>query len=181
MKIISNFRVLLLLLWLGAALFFSFAAAPGAFSVLRAAEVPNYSQLAGSLVQRNLMIVNFSGMAIGLLLLLTSFANPKSFNRFVLWVERALIAILIAACAVGHFVIGLWISFLRTEIGRSTEELALDDPLKLRFDMLHSYSVWILMTAMAAALLTFLIIAFKDFSAPAKAVDPLDFTKDFKV
>ncbi|MBK8813363.1 MAG: DUF4149 domain-containing protein [Acidobacteria bacterium] len=180
MKFLSNTRILLLVLWLGAAVFFSFAAAPGAFAVLRAAEIPNYQQLAGSLVQRNLMIVNLSGLAVGLLLLLTSFVNPKGVNKFLAWVERILLAIVAAACGAGHFVIGLWISFLRTEIGRPMDELALDDPLKVRFDALHEYSVWILVTAMIAALLAFVLISSKDFSALSKTSDPLDFKKDFK-
>lgn len=181
MRFLSNIRILLLVLWLGAALFFSFAAAPGAFAVLRAAEIPNYQQLAGSLVQRNLMIVNLSGLAIGLLLVLTSFANPVGTKKFLVWIERILLGIVTAACGAGHFMIGLWMSFLRTEIGRPMDELAADDPLKLRFDALHEYSVWILMTAMIAALLAFLLISVKNFSGPAKPADPLDFQKNFKI
>ncbi len=181
MKFLSNIRVLLLILWLGAAVFFSFAVAPGAFAVLRAAEVSNFQQIAGSLVQRNLMIVNLSGLVIGLLLLFTSFANPKGANRFVVWVERILLAVVAAACGAGHFVIGLWMSFLRTEIGRPIDELVAEDPLRVRFDALHEYSVWILITAMIAALLVFFLMSAKDFSGSAKKADPFDFQKEFKI
>lgn len=179
MKFFSNIRLLLLAMWLGAAVFFSFATAPGAFSVLRSLEIQNTQQVAGSLVSFNLKIVNFSGLGIGLILLLTTFTNPKGANKILIWFERFLLAVTAAACAVGQFVIGFWLSFIRTEIGRPIDELAADDPMRVRFDTLHEYSVWILVTAMIAASLAFLLISTKDFSAPAKS-DPLDFQKEFK-
>jgi hypothetical protein len=37
------------------------------------------------------------------------------------------------------------------------------------------------MTAMVAALLAFLLISAKNFSAPARPADPLDFRKDLKI
>jgi hypothetical protein len=181
MKFISNIRILFLLLWLGAAVFFSVAAAPGAFIVLRDAGIPSFQQVAGSLVQHSLTIVNYSGLAIGLLLLLTSFANPKGSNQFVVWIERALLAIIAGACGAGQIMIQLWMDILRTKIGRPIDELAIDDPLRIQFNNLHEYSVWILITAMVAALLAYLLISAKNFTAPAKSANPTDFTKDFKI
>lgn len=155
MKFLADFRALLIGLWLGAACFFSFAVAPSAFAVLPSRE------LAGSLVSRTLMIVNLSGLVIGLLLLASSFVKRLDAKPFWLWTERFLLVILTAACAVGQFVIALWMSFIRSQIGKPIDELAADDPLKTQFDNLHQYSVWVLSAAMVSALILFFLTAKK--------------------
>ena len=155
MKFLSNIRLLLLGLWLGAAVFFSFAVAPGAFAVLPSRE------LAGAMVSRNLMIVNISGLIIGLIALGGSFVGASGANRFALWTERILLLLLTAACAVGQFVVALWLSFVKAEMGKPIDEVALDDPLRLKFINLHEYSVWILIAAMIAATLAFFLISAK--------------------
>jgi Domain of unknown function (DUF4149) len=62
-NIISKIRVLLLLTWLGSAIFFSFAVAPSVFGIVPSRE------LAGSVVSRSLSIVNYRGLIISLVLL----------------------------------------------------------------------------------------------------------------
>ncbi|MGC2238598.1 MAG: DUF4149 domain-containing protein [Pyrinomonadaceae bacterium] len=152
MKFLSDFRALLAGLWLGAACFFSFAVAPSAFAVLENRE------LAGSLVSRTLMIINLSGLAIGSILLLSSFVKREGLAPFFVWAERFLLLLLTLACAAGQFVIALWMSFVRAQIGKPIEEVAADDPLRMQFNNLHQYSVWVLMGAMIAALLVFFLI-----------------------
>ena len=152
MKFLSDFRALLTGVWLGAACFFSFAVAPSAFAVLENRE------LAGSIVSRTLMIINLSGLVIGLILLLSSFIKREGLAPFFVWAERFLLLLLTLACAAGQFVIALWISFVRAQIGKPIEEVAADDPLKIQFNNLHQYSVWVLMGAMIAALLIFFLI-----------------------
>lgn len=105
------------------------------------------------------MILNLSGLIIGAILLLSSFVKQTETNQFRVWAERFLLLVLVAACAVGQFVIGLWLSFIRAQIGRPIDEVASDDPLKIQFNNLHEYSVWVLMAAMAAALLAFFLVA----------------------
>jgi hypothetical protein len=158
MRFLSDFRALLVGLWLGAACFFSFAVAPSAFAVLPSREI------AGSLVSRTLMIVNLSGLVIGLILLASSFIKRLDIKPFWLWTERFLLLILTLACAVGQFVIALWLSFVRAQIGKPIDEIAADDPLRIQFNNLHQYSVWVLVTGMIAALILFFLIARK----PAK-------------
>jgi hypothetical protein len=155
MKILSLIRLLLIGLWLGAACFFSFAVAQSAFAVLPSRE------LAGLVVSRTLAIVNYSGLLIGLVLLASSFIKQSETNRFQLLTEKILLIIFTAACAVGQFVIGLWLSYVRAQINRPIDELAIDDPLRITFNNLHEYSVWILITAMIAALVTFFLIGKK--------------------
>ena len=154
MKFLVNIRLLLVALWLGAAVFF-IAVAQSSFAVLPTRE------LAGSVVSRTLMVLNLSGLVLGSILLLTSFIKQPETGRFRIWAERFLLLILTAACAVGQFVIGLWLSFIRSQIGRPIDEVAADDPLKIQFDNLHGYSVWVLMAGMIAALLAFFLIAHK--------------------
>ena len=179
MKFLTDFRLLLIAIWLGAALFF-IGVAQSAFAVLPSRE------MAGSVVNRTLSILNYSGIAIGLILVLTSLISRNVANRFLLWAERVLLVLIVAACAVGQFVIGLWMQFTRAQMGgRPIDELAADDPLRLQFNNLHEYSVWVLMAGMIAALLAFFLIASRQAgtaSASAKTTtpDPFDFSKEFK-
>lgn len=153
MNWLSDFRILLLGLWLGAACFFSFAVAPGAFSVLPTRE------LAGLVVNRTLGIVNLSGFVIGLILLASSFIKRQAANRVRLWLEQGWLLLLTAACGFGQFVVAVSLSDLRRAIGRPIDEVAIDDPLRVEFNNLHGYSVTILLTAMIAAAAAFFIVA----------------------
>jgi hypothetical protein len=155
LKFIGDLRSLLLALWLGAACFFSFAVAPSAFSVLQAPD------LAGAVVSRTLMIVNLSGIVIGAFLLLTSFLPGKSAKPALIWIERILLFILTIAGVVGQFVIGLAMSQIRLSVGRPIEELAAEDPSRLWFNQLHQYSVYVLVTGMIAAGLSYFLLAYR--------------------
>ncbi len=159
MKFLSNIRLLLIGIWLGAAVFFSFAVAPIAFAVLKNLQVAQGSEIAGAMVSRNLMIINIGGLIIGLILLASSFIASVGANRFTLWTERFLLLFLTAACAVGQFVIALWLSFVKAQMGKPIDEIALDDPLRIQFNNLHEYSVWVLVAAMLATLVAFFLIA----------------------
>ncbi len=152
MNLLSDFRILLLGLWLGAACFFSFAVAPSAFGVLPSRE------LAGSVVNRTLAIINYSGFIVGLILLASSYVSRHNANRIKLWIEQGLLLLLTAACAFGQFVIAARLSDLRGQIGRPIDDMATDDPLRVAFNDLHGYSVTILMTAMIAAVIAFFLI-----------------------
>jgi len=175
MKFFSDLRLLLLGIWLGSAVFF-IGVAQSAFAVLAQRE------LAGAVVNRTLAILNFGGLAIALVLILTSFVAAKNSNRISVWSERFLLLIVAGACAAGQFVIGLWLSMIRTQMGRPVDEVAVDDPLRIQFNNLHEWSVWVLIGGMAAALIAFFIISNRKFGVVAKATnDPYDFSKEFKI
>lgn len=177
MKFLSDIRLLLIGLWLGAACFFSFAVAPSAFAVLES------RHLAGVLVSRTLMIVNLSGLVIGVILLLSSFFKQTGIKPFWIWTERFLLLIMTAACAVGQFVIALWLSFIRAQMGKPVDEVPLEDPLRMQFNNWHQYSVWVLAAGMIAALLVFFVISRKNFTAPAEKKSSTDFDipTDYKI
>lgn len=150
MRIWADLRRLLASLWLGAAIFFSAAVAQSAFAVLPSAE------LAGAVVNRTLSLVNYSGIIVGIVLFIGSFFfTPKVFS---IWIERLLALILTGACAVGQFYVGWKMQSLREQIGKPLEEVAADDPLRIAFNQLHGYSIYVLLTAMFAALLLFFIV-----------------------
>lgn len=179
MKFISDIRLLLLAIWLGAAIFF-IGVAQSSFAVL-----PN-RELAGAVVSRTLMILNISGLAIGVILILSSVIVRKEANRFLLWIERFLLLIVAAGCAVGQFVIAIWLQFTKAQMGgKPIDEVAVDDPLRIQFNNLHNYSEWVLMAAMIAALLAFFIIANRRTGSAAASGsskttnDPFDFSKEF--
>jgi len=114
-------------------------------------------------------------------LFLTSFLGTATVNRFWIWVERVLLLVTATACAVGQFVFGVWISLKHAEIGRPIDELAADDPLRIQFDMLHEYAVWTLMAGMAAALISFFVMANRRSAKKSTSTDPYNFEKEFKI
>ncbi|MBA2379204.1 MAG: DUF4149 domain-containing protein [Blastocatellia bacterium] len=176
MKFLSDIRLLILAIWLGAACFF-IVVAQSAFAVLPERE------LAGAMVNRTLAILNYSGLLIGLILLASSWIGSTAANKFLVWLERLLFLLIAAACAVGQFVIAWWLLLVRREMGRPIDQVPLEDPLRIQFNNLHEYSVWVLLTAMIAALIAFFVIANKRLNPPP-AKDPLGdfkFDSDFKI
>ncbi len=175
MKFFSDIRLLILAIWLGAAVFF-IGVAQSAFAVLPSRE------LAGSVVNRTLAILNYSGLAISLIMIATSLIATARISRLWLWVERFLLLVLAAACAIGQFVIGFWLSSIRLQLGRPIDDVAVDDPLRIQFNALHEYSVWVLFAGMIAALITFFVIANRKFG-PVKTAESnvYDFQKEFKI
>src|SRR6266478_9974800 len=93
-EIVRVLRLLLLGLWLGAAIFFGAAVAPNLFGVLRAANLANANELAGTIVTRLLAIINRGGFEIGLFLLVTAYFVSKYESRLARFAEMISIAIL---------------------------------------------------------------------------------------
>ncbi len=177
MKFITDVRLLLLAIWLGSSIFF-IGVAQVAFSVIPSPES------AGDVVNSSLAIVNYAGLAIAVILFLSSFLSSNSRNIVMLWAERLFLLMLAAACAAGQFIIGLMLSSVRAQMSGPVKTLAPDDLLRLRFDQLHEYSVWVLMAAMVVALITFFLISNRRSVVVKEKVtvnDPYDFSKEFKV
>ncbi|HYG10912.1 MAG TPA: DUF4149 domain-containing protein [Pyrinomonadaceae bacterium] len=152
-RALGDARLLLLGMWLGAAVFFSFAVAPGAFAVLPARE------LAGAIVTRTIGIVNVGGCLVALLLLATAFARRGAATRRAWILEVIALALVALATGVGHWVVSARMAALRIAMGRPIDEVAASDPLRLAFNSLHGYSVAAMTTAMLAAIVAFILIA----------------------
>jgi len=159
MSTLNNIRLLLLASWLGAAIFFSAAVAPSAFRVLRAFDLPNASEIAGSIVTRTLSVVNTSGFILSLLLLLTAFVLKASYGRTAFILQTVLLLIVAITTAVGEWAIAAKMRGLRAALHTSIDQIPAGDPSRVAFDALHGYSVTALSIAIIAALIAFFVIA----------------------
>ena len=154
LTILHAARLLLVAVWLGAAVFFSFAVAPSAFAVLPARE------LAGNVVTRTLAIVNVGGLVISLLALAGAFAGRGAAGSRRAWrLEAGALAVVALTTFVGHWVINARLLALRRAMGRPIDELAASDPLRAAFNNLHGYSVGALSVGMLAAAVALLLVA----------------------
>ena len=161
MAILNDLRLLLLGLWLGAAVYFSSVVAPSVFSVLRAFQLPNVGEIAGTLVTRTLSVVNVSGFIVSLCLLATTLVFGRAPGKRSFFLEIASLMVVAATTGVGHWVIATKMRALRVAMVLPIEQVPADDARRVAFNRLHGYSVTALSVAMIAALITFLIIAYR--------------------
>lgn len=159
MQILNSIRMVLLSVWLGAALFFSFVVAPAAFGVLRLYGLPNTSEIAGAIVSRSLGVVNVTGFVIALLLAVTIFVRRDSISRKGFLVEGICVAVIALTTALGHWVIAARMRALKATMLLPIDQLALDDARRAAFNSLHGYSVIVLSLAMIAALVALVLMA----------------------
>jgi hypothetical protein len=152
-------RLLLLGLWLGAAVFFGAAVAPTVFGVLRGAQLSNANELAGMMVTRLLAIINRGGFEISLFLLVTAYFMNKRESRLVRFAEMISLAIMAIMTGVSHFVISARMLALRTAMQAPIDQVASSDARRAAFDALHHYSVMAMGAAIVAGLVAFLIMS----------------------
>lgn len=160
MTTISNLRILLIAMWLGAALFFSAIVAPGAFAVLRSYHLSNANEIAGAVVNRSLTAINVSGVVISLLLLLSVFLGLRQYRSRTFLAEVISLLVMLAATGVSHWVISAKLHALRLGLVLPIDQLSASDPRRISFNSLHSYSVKALGIAMIAALVAFACSAY---------------------
>jgi hypothetical protein len=142
-------EVLLLSVWLGSMIFFSFGVAPSAFAVLPTRE------LAGVMVTSTIGKVEVLGLVIGPLLILFQAASwgIRQSSKTTRIVQLLLVVAMIAAAALSRFWISPRMVSLRGEMGGHIDELPLAAPLRVQFNDLHHYSVALMGAAMIAGLL----------------------------
>ena len=158
-EIVRVLRLLLLGLWLGAAIFFGTAVAPALFAVLRGANLANPNELAGTIVSRLLSIINRGGFEISLFLIVTAYFMSRNESRLRRFAEMISLAIMAIMTGVGHWVITARMVALRAAMQGQIDQIALNDPRRVAFDSLHGYSVTAMGVAMVAGLVAFMIIA----------------------
>jgi hypothetical protein len=168
---IRNLRLLLLGMWLGAAIFFGAAVAPSLFGVLRAAGLANADELAGSVVSRLLAFINKGGLEISLFLFVTAFFVNLKGRRLLLIVEVISVAIMAIMTGISHWVISARMMAIRASLQMPIDQVPMSDPRRLAFDALHQYSVTIMGVAIVAALIAFFVMAQRSFSARAPGLE----------
>jgi Domain of unknown function (DUF4149) len=144
-------ELLLLGIWLGSMMFFSFAVAPSAFAVLPTRE------MAGVIVTSTISKVEVLGLVIGPLLLLLNAVQSKRSRGPAKSLRIALIVLMVMCAALSR----LWISpsmvSLRAAMGGHIDDVASTDPLRVQFNDLHQYSVSLMGTAIVAGLVYFFL------------------------
>jgi len=103
MTIADHLRSTLLSIWLGAALFFSFAVAPNVFATLHAFQLANANEIAGTIVTRTLAFINIGGLIFGLLAL--AVGSKRSAKGFAFAIQIISLALVVGATTVGHFIV----------------------------------------------------------------------------
>ena len=175
-EIIRVLRLLLLGLWLGAAIFFGATVAPALFGVLRGANLTNANELAGTIVSRLLAIINLDGFELSLFLIVTAYFMTRNESRLKRFAEMISLAIMAIMTGVGQWVIAARMSALRGAMQGHIDQVALNDPRRIAFDSLHGYSVTAMGVAMVAGLVAFVIIA--RGSSPTVGKGSISFKED---
>lgn len=158
-RIVTDVRLLLIALWLGAAVFFSAVVAPSVFIVLRGASVPQANHLAGTIVTRTLGIINTGGCIIAVLLLLTAFLFREASKRRAFVMELIAFTVVAVTTGVGQWGIAARMSALRVQMGQPIDEVPASDALRVAFQSLHGWSVMALSVGMIAAIVALFLIA----------------------
>jgi hypothetical protein len=138
--------IILLAAWLGAAVLVASVVAPAAFAVL-----PSRA-MAGALVGRVLPVLFWSGMVVGIGVIVATWNVAPRGGR----IGAALV--LIVSCAAAQLVVAPRIARLRERIGSSVDALDAADPLRLAFGRLHGVSVAALGVGAAAALVALVLV-----------------------
>ena len=158
-SLISSLRLLLLGIWLGAAIFFGAAVAPNVFGVLRSSGLANANELAGGIVTRLLAIINPAGLEIALFLFITALFLHRHRKTVERVAEMISIAIMAIMTGVSHWIISARMQELRRSMAAPIDQIAPTDVRRIEFDSLHRYSVIFMAVAMIAALVAFFISA----------------------
>ena len=147
-QLLAFAEALLLALWIGGMVFFSFALAPSAFSALPS------RHLAGMIVNSTLGKLEIIGLAIGSLLLLVQAASwrARSSEGRARIIRLSLIAVMTACAALSRFWVSAAMHDIRSRLG-VIDELPVTDPLRVEFNDLHQYSVTLMGAAMAAGII----------------------------
>jgi hypothetical protein len=147
-QLLAFIEVLLLGVWLGSMMFFSFGVAPSAFAVLPTRE------LAGVMVTSAIGKLEILGMDLGILLVAIHTANLRRRKANRLGVLHALLLlVMIGAAALSRFWISPAMVSLRAQMGGRIDDVAITDPLRVQFNDLHQYSVGLMSAAMICGLI----------------------------
>ena len=136
--------------WVGSILFFSFVVTQGAFSVLPS------NDLAGALVGYTLGRLHVIGIVAGVIYLLATMALERSVGALVR-PAPLLVFMMIVCTTISQYGVIARMDQLRAQMG-SIEATSAANPLRVAFDRLHQYSVWlesaVLLSGLVALFLT---------------------------
>lgn len=133
--------VLALVVWVGGLVALGGIAAPSAFEVMAARQIPDGRQLAGALfgemLRRFTLISYAAGGVVMLTLIARRILGPRP-HRFA-W-RAGLAAVMLASTAYGSMVVASRIEQLQRDLAVSPSSLPVDDVRRLEFGRLHGLS-----------------------------------------
>ena len=138
--------LMMLSLWLGAAILVAAVVAPAAFAVL-----PTRT-LAGALVGRVLLALFWAGMLVGV----AGVAIARATGVGMIAMAGSLITFL--ACAIAQLVISPRIERIRAAIDGPVDGLPLTDPRRMEFGRLHGMSVLTMGIAAVGAVVALIVL-----------------------
>jgi hypothetical protein len=130
---------------------FSFIVAPAVFAVLAD------RRLAGNVVSRVLGGTEIIGIALGSILLLVLLFSGEKRSRAFLF-ELAVLALMTVSMIVSRFAVSKSLHDLRVKYGDQLSTLAQSDPVRITFDQLHQYSVWLMGFNIVAAIILIVML-----------------------
>ncbi|MFZ0285923.1 MAG: DUF4149 domain-containing protein [Terriglobales bacterium] len=135
MSFLRYLMLLSLIVWIGGLIFFAFAVAPVAFSVLPT------RHLAGNVVGRTLGLLHWMGIFSGLIFLASSllYSRVTRGTSEALAARNILIVLMLALTLVSQFVIIPRMDTLRASIGE-IDSVPPSNPARMQFDALHVWS-----------------------------------------
>ena len=153
-QIVAFIEVLLLGVWLGSMIFFSFAVAPSAFAVLPTRE------MAGVMVTSTIGKIEAMGLIIGTLLILMHAASWRTgqSSRATKILQAVLLLLMTASAGLSRFWISPAMVSLRAQMGGHIDNVAVTDPMRIQFNDLHQYSVGLMSAAMISGLVVLFLM-----------------------
>ena len=130
---LRSIEFLALGVWLGSDAFLSFVVAPGAFRILSSRDA------AGAIVGYSLTRMHFTGIVLGLVLLLVRLVRTRSFVH-VADPAALCVVLMIVLTAISQYTVSAKMAALRVQMG-SIQATAADSPLLAEFSKLHRVSV----------------------------------------
>lgn len=136
--------------WVGSIFYLSFVVAPGAFYVLPSAD------LAGAMVGYSLGWLHTIGIAAGVIYVVATAVVSKSLGALAS-PAALLVFLMILLTMTSQFGVIPRMAVLRQQMG-SVDATPATNPLRISFDRLHQYSVWlesaVLLSGLVALFLT---------------------------
>ena len=128
-----SIEFLSLSLWLGAGVFLSFVAAPGAFAIL------GNRDAAGMMVGYSLARLHFAGIFLGLIFLLARLARTRDFAAFTT-AAALCVVLMVVLTAASQFTVSNRMEALKRQMV-SVQNTPDTDPRRVEFNRLHHISV----------------------------------------
>jgi hypothetical protein len=147
----QRIRLALLSLWFGAMAFFTTSVAQAAFAVLPT------RRMAGDLVSQILMNLEYTGLAMSVVLLVALLLARESRTR-IWFIELGIYVTTFIVTAIARFVIAARIHDIRTEFGDKLDALATTDPTRVWFGQLHGLSVGLMGLEMLLVLVMIVLL-----------------------